>query len=121
MGAADTDPAREIVGGCPGLSMPCRQREFMFGILISPSCAYKEVSALHIRVDTDNKGIVTLSEKAKSQAEADKAVSIARGVEGLSRSRTTSKSSPTGRRAGVRYLAGECMGPGQSAARGPLT
>ncbi len=43
----------------------------------------KDVSALHIRVDTDNKGIVTLSGKAKSQEEADKAVAIARGVEGV--------------------------------------
>ena len=43
----------------------------------------KDVSALHIKVDTDNKGVVTLSGKAKSQEEADKAVSIARGVEGV--------------------------------------
>ena len=43
----------------------------------------KAVSALHIKVDTDNKGIVTLSGKAKSQEEADKAISIARGVEGV--------------------------------------
>jgi hyperosmotically inducible protein len=43
----------------------------------------KAVSALHIKVDTDNKGIVTLSGNAKSQEEADKAVSIARGVEGV--------------------------------------
>jgi hyperosmotically inducible protein len=44
----------------------------------------REVSALHVKVDTDNQGIVTLSGKAKSQEEADKAVSIARGVEGVS-------------------------------------
>ncbi len=43
----------------------------------------KDVSALHIRVDTDNKGVVTLTGKAKSLEEADKAVSIARGVEGV--------------------------------------
>ena len=43
----------------------------------------KEVSALHIKVDTDNKGIVMLSGKAKSQDEADKAAAIARGVEGV--------------------------------------
>jgi len=43
----------------------------------------KEVSVLHVKVETDNKGIVTLSGKAKSQEEADKAVSIARGVEGV--------------------------------------
>ena len=45
--------------------------------------ADKEVSAMHIRVDTDNKGIVTLSGKAKSLDEATKAVSIARSVEGV--------------------------------------
>ena len=43
----------------------------------------KEVSAMHIRVDTDDKGFVQLSGKAKSQAEADKAVSIARKTEGV--------------------------------------
>jgi hyperosmotically inducible protein len=43
----------------------------------------KGVSSLHIKVDTDNKGVVTLSGKAKSQDEADKAVSIARSVEGV--------------------------------------
>jgi hyperosmotically inducible periplasmic protein len=43
----------------------------------------REVSALHIKVDTENNGVVTLSGKAKSQEEADKAVSIARAVEGV--------------------------------------
>ena len=43
----------------------------------------KSVSALHIKVDTDSKGIVTLSGKAKSQEEVDKALAIARGVEGV--------------------------------------
>ena len=43
----------------------------------------KEVSAMHIRVDTDDKGIVTLSGNARSQAEADKAVSLARNTEGV--------------------------------------
>ena len=43
----------------------------------------KQVSALNIKVDTDNNGVVTLSGKAKSRAEADKAVLIARGVQGV--------------------------------------
>jgi hyperosmotically inducible protein len=43
----------------------------------------KQVSALNIKVDTDDKGIVTLSGKAKNQAEADKAVALARSVEGV--------------------------------------
>ena len=40
-------------------------------------------SAVDIRVDTDNKGIVQLSGTAKNQAEVDKAGVIARGVEGV--------------------------------------
>jgi osmotically-inducible protein OsmY len=43
----------------------------------------KDVSAMKIRVDTDDKGIVTLSGNAKSQAEADKAVRIARDTKGV--------------------------------------
>ena len=43
----------------------------------------KDVSATSIKVDTDNKGVVTLSGNAKSKAEADKAVSIAKGVSGV--------------------------------------
>lgn len=40
-------------------------------------------SAVHIKVDTDKKGIVTLSGTAKSQDEVNRAISIARGVEGV--------------------------------------
>jgi hyperosmotically inducible periplasmic protein len=43
----------------------------------------KQVSALHIKVETDNNGVVTLSGTAKSRAEADKAVAIARDVKGV--------------------------------------
>ena len=43
----------------------------------------KQVSAMHIKVDTDNKGVVQLSGFAKSEAEAKKAVSIARSVKGV--------------------------------------
>ena len=43
----------------------------------------KQVSALNIKVDTDDKGVVTLSGKAKSTAEADKAVKIARDTKGV--------------------------------------
>ena len=43
----------------------------------------KDVSALHIKVDTDDKGVVQLSGTAKTQAEADRAVEIATGVEGV--------------------------------------
>ena len=43
----------------------------------------KEVSMLHIKVDTDANGTVKLSGNAKTQGEADKAELIARGVEGV--------------------------------------
>lgn len=44
----------------------------------------KQVSALNIKVDTDDKGVVTLSGNAKSKAEADKAVKIAGDTKGVS-------------------------------------
>ena len=40
-------------------------------------------SLIHIRVDTDNKGAVTLGGTAESREAADKAVSIARAVNGV--------------------------------------
>jgi hyperosmotically inducible periplasmic protein len=43
----------------------------------------KLANAVKIKVDTDNKGIVTLSGTAGNQEEADKAVSIARSVSGV--------------------------------------
>ena len=43
----------------------------------------KAVSAMKIKVDTDNKGVVTLSGNAKSKDEAAKAESIAKGVSGV--------------------------------------
>src|SRR5579859_6261009 len=43
----------------------------------------KMSSLVHIRVDTDKMGRVSLSGTTESQAEADKAVSIARAVEGV--------------------------------------
>jgi len=44
----------------------------------------KQVSARNIKVDTDDKGVVTLSGNARSKAEADKAVKIARDTKGVS-------------------------------------
>jgi osmotically-inducible protein OsmY len=43
----------------------------------------KTVSAMNIHVDTDQKGMVTLTGNAKSKAEADKAESIAKGTQGV--------------------------------------
>jgi hyperosmotically inducible protein len=45
--------------------------------------AEKMKSLVHIRVDTDSKGVVVLSGKVRTQKEADKAVSIAQGTEGV--------------------------------------
>ncbi|HSH54278.1 MAG TPA: BON domain-containing protein [Methylotenera sp.] len=43
----------------------------------------KTVSASDIKVDTDSKGLVQLSGTAKTQAEADQAVKIAKSVKGV--------------------------------------
>ena len=43
----------------------------------------KAVSAMNIKVNTDNGGVVKLSGTAKTQAEADKAFALARNVEGV--------------------------------------
>ena len=43
----------------------------------------KDVSMMNIKVDTDYKGVVTLSGNAKSQMEADKAVTLAKNVSGV--------------------------------------
>ena len=40
-------------------------------------------SLMYIKVDTDSKGVVVLSGKVRSQKEADKAVSIAQGTDGV--------------------------------------
>jgi hyperosmotically inducible protein len=41
------------------------------------------VRATRINVETDNSGVVTLSGTARSQAEIDRAVELARGIEGV--------------------------------------
>ena len=43
----------------------------------------KLVSATHVKVDTDNAGKVQLSGTAKSKAEADQAVTLAKNVKGV--------------------------------------
>ena len=43
----------------------------------------KQVSAMRIKVDTDDKGVVTLSGNAKSTAESDQAAKIARDTKGV--------------------------------------
>ena len=53
-------------------------------VKIKAKLAGEKISSLaHIKVDTDAKGAVVLSGKAKTQDEADKAVSIARATEGV--------------------------------------
>lgn len=51
---------------------------------IKANLAKEKLSSLkNIRVDTDGKGEVTLSGYASSQAEIDKAISVARATEGV--------------------------------------
>lgn len=51
---------------------------------IKAKLAGEKMSSLaRIKVDTDGKGAVVLGGKVKTQEEADKAVSIARGTEGV--------------------------------------
>jgi osmotically-inducible protein OsmY len=52
------------------------------------------VSALAIKVDTDDKGVVQLSGTAKSQAEADKAVKIAQATKGVTTVKSDIKIAP---------------------------
>jgi len=52
------------------------------------------VSALAIKVDTDDKGVVQLSGTAKSQAEADKAVQIAKATQGVTNVKNDIKIAP---------------------------
>lgn len=51
---------------------------------VKAKLAEEKMSSLaHVKVDTDKKGAVVLSGNVRSQEEADKAVSIARGTEGV--------------------------------------
>lgn len=43
----------------------------------------KLVSATHVKVETDNAGVVKLSGTAKTKAEADQAVTLAKNVKGV--------------------------------------
>jgi osmotically-inducible protein OsmY len=45
----------------------------------------KQVSFRHIHVDTDDKNVVTLSGNAKSKAEMNKAIAIAKKTEGVAK------------------------------------
>ena len=51
---------------------------------IKAKLAEEKISSLtHIKVDTDAKGAVVLRGKVKTQEQADKAVAIAKGTEGV--------------------------------------
>jgi len=51
----------------------------------------KDVSVRNVRVDTDDKGVVTLSGSAKSKMEVDKALQIARDTKGVTAVRNNIK------------------------------
>lgn len=59
-------------------------------VKVKAMLADEKISTLkNIRVDTDAKGAVVLRGTVKTQEEADKAVSIARGVEGVTSVKST--------------------------------
>ncbi len=74
--AADTKPMKESIKENVGDSVITTKIKAKYA-------KDKGVSALNIKVDTDDKGVVTLSGDAKSKAEADKAVKIARATKGV--------------------------------------
>lgn len=57
--------------------------------------ADRDVSAMNIKVDTDN-GVVTLSGNAKSQDEANKAAEIAKGTDGVTTVNNDIRVNPAG-------------------------
>lgn len=70
--AADADSAKTVV------------KDSVITTKIKAKLAEEKMSTLtQLKVDTDSKGEVVLSGTVKTQAEADKAVSIARGTEGV--------------------------------------
>lgn len=59
-------------------------KDSVITVKIKAELAEQKLSSLaHIRVDTDDRGMVTLSGTATSRNAVDKAVSIARAVEGV--------------------------------------
>lgn len=70
--AADADSAKTIV------------KDSVITTKIKAKLAEEKMSTLtQLKVETDSKGEVVLSGNVKTKAEADKAVSIARGTEGV--------------------------------------
>ena len=66
---------------CEAICSPAHIRKPNNRPVVAPDS--KLSSLVHIKVDTDNKGMVNLSGTARSQDAVDKAVSIARGVKGV--------------------------------------
>jgi hyperosmotically inducible protein len=70
--AADADSAKTVV------------KDSVITTKIKAKLAEEKMSTLtNLKVETDSKGDVVLSGNVKTQAEIDKAVSIARGTEGV--------------------------------------
>ena len=63
----------------------------------------KLVSAMKVEVETDHSGMVVLTGTAKSQAEADKAVAIAKGVQGVTSVQNSIKVEPAGSKPATKY------------------
>lgn len=59
-------------------------KDSVITVKVKAALAEEKVSSLgHIKVETDDKGVVILGGSVSSKAEANKAVSIARGVKGV--------------------------------------
>lgn len=70
--AADADSAKTVV------------KDSVITTKIKAKLAAEKMSTLtHLKVETDSKGEVVLTGDVKTQADVDKAVSIARGTEGV--------------------------------------
>jgi hyperosmotically inducible protein len=83
-----TSVNNNITVGAPKKTVTGRVKEGVSDTIISGrvKSAFandKDVSVRNVRVDTDDKGVVTLSGSAKTQAEADRAVDVARATKGV--------------------------------------
>src|ERR1035437_8242263 len=77
--------AGHAVDAAPAVSSPKTfVKDSVITTKIKAKLAEKKLASLiHIKVETDDQGVVTLSGTAKSQAAADTAVSIANAVKGV--------------------------------------
>ena len=91
---ADTKPAAPATANKPDSPKTLVQDSVITAKIKAEFMKDPQVSALAIKVDTDDKGIVQLTGTAKSKAEADKAVKIAQATEGVKQVKNDIKVQP---------------------------